>query len=93
MITKRERRGGEEKGDVLLLCEVLIGYNSFTGCSFDEFLSPTTKAFHLHFSADTNFTQEFLPLMLISFGSYSLHGKIALGDSREVISSANSSLE
>lgn len=31
--------------------------------------------------------------MLISFGSYSLHEKIVLGNSREVISSANSSSE
>lgn len=31
--------------------------------------------------------------MLITFGSYSLHEKIVLGDSREVISTANSSSE
>ena len=31
--------------------------------------------------------------MLIGFGSYSPHEKIVLGDSREVISSANSSSE
>lgn len=51
-----------------------------------------TKAFHLHFSADTDFTQFFL-LMLITFGSYSLHEKIVLGNSRKVILTSNSSSE
>lgn len=95
MMSERKQRGmdGEQNGDVLFLSEVLTGCNPFTGCALDEILSPTTKAFHLHFSADTNFTQELFPLMLITFGSFSLHEKIVWGVSSEVISSANSSSE
>lgn len=51
-------RGAGKKGDMLFLSEVLTGCNPFNGCSLDEILSSTTKAFHLHFSANTNFTQE-----------------------------------
>lgn len=95
MMSERKQRGmdGEQNRDVLFLSEVLTGCNPFTGCALDEILSPTTKAFHLHFSADTNFTQELFPLMLITFGSFSLHEKIVWGVSSEVISTANSSSE
>lgn len=78
MMSERKQRGrhGEQDGDVLFLSEVLVGCNPFTGCALDEILSPSTEAVHLHFSADTNFTQELFPLMLITVGSFSLHEKI-----------------
>lgn len=78
MMSERKQRGmhGEQNGGVLFLSEELAGCNPFTECALDEILSPSTKAVHLHFTADTNFTQELFPLMLITFGSFSLHEKI-----------------
>lgn len=90
-MSERKQRGmhGEQKGDVLLLSEVLTGCNPFIGWN----PPPSTKAFHLHFSADTNFTQELYPVMLITFGSFSLYEKIVWGVSSKVISTANISSE
>lgn len=93
MMSERKRGMlGEQKGDVLFLSEVLtVCVTLSQDVHWMKSFPPQLK--HLIFSADTNFTQELFPLMLITFGSFSLHEQIVWGVSREVISTANSSSE